>query len=109
MNTAINITGSLQMKKRSKYLQAFLNIPVGDGSKTRPKWIFTQETEKIRAYKKFVGFIDEYENLLNDPRKSMEEKLLLIFPPKATKKETESTSQESATSTLKRWCSSRHL
>lgn len=96
MNQAISITGSLQMTKRSKYLQAILNIPVGDGSKTRPKWISTQETEKIRAYKKFVGFIDEYENLLNDPRKSMDEKLLLIFPPKATKQETESASQESA-------------
>ncbi len=85
MNQAISITGSVQMTKRSKYWQAILNIPIGDGSKTRQKWISTQETDKIRAYKKFVVLVDEHENLLNDPRKSPEEKLMLIFQPKAKK------------------------
>ncbi len=95
MNHAISITGSIQMTKRSKYLQAVINIPIGDGNKTKPKWISTQETEKVRAYKKFVRLIDEYESLLNDPRKSIEEKLRLIFPPKVVKPSAKGEGQES--------------
>jgi hypothetical protein len=82
MYKSISITGSVQMTKRSSYWQAILNIPVGDRNKTKQKWISTQETEKVKAYKKFVGFVSEYEDLLNDPRTSLEEKLLQIFRPK---------------------------
>ena len=82
MNKSISITGSVQMTKRSSYWQAILNIPIGDRNKTKQKWISTQETEKVKAYKKFVGFVSEYEDLLNDPRTSLEEKLLQIFRPK---------------------------
>ena len=80
MDNKINITGSIQMTKRSRYFQAVLNIPTGDGNKTKPKWISTQETEKVQGYKRFVSLIEEYEELLNDPRKTFEEKLALIFP-----------------------------
>lgn len=82
MNQEISITGSVQMTKKSKYLQAILNIPLGEGNKTKPKWISTQETDKVKAYKKFIKLIDEYEEVMNDPNKTPEEKIELIFPTK---------------------------
>jgi integrase len=94
MNKEIAISGSIQMTKRSKYWKVILNIPTGEGHKTKPKWISTQETDKMKAYKKFVGLVDEYEALLNDPRKSYEEKLMLIFLPKKKRENDEAECEE---------------
>lgn len=85
MKDRFEITGSIQLTKKSKYYQAVLNIPIGIGNKTKPKWVSTGEKEKMKAYKKFVAFAGKYEEMLNDPTKSLEEKLEIIFPPKAPK------------------------